>query len=175
MVSLNIPIKQFTAKRFATPRLLYTQAFLIWNHTLYDLDPSLLENTCSTITWCSLALVVNMLYCYNLSPYSWYLPVLFLPPHSYSFRYVFLWLGSLPDPFEFVQLCIHWTLTLCHFPSITTGQGNTSLLIAAYHFDSYLQTASLVLSDSIALVTCPRLLTMFLLVLWCSTLMCPLE
>ena len=40
--------------------------------------------------------------CYDLSPDSWYLLVIFLSPHSYSFWYVFLWLGSLPDPIEFI-------------------------------------------------------------------------
>ena len=40
--------------------------------------------------------------CYNLSSYSWYLPVLFLASYSYPFWYVFLWLDSLFDPFEFI-------------------------------------------------------------------------
>ena len=38
--------------------------------------------------------------CYSLPPYSWYLLVVFLSPFSCPFRYVFLRLGSLPDPLE---------------------------------------------------------------------------
>ena len=80
--------------------------------------------------------------CYSLSPYSWYLLVVFLSSYSYPFRYVFLWLDSLLDPFKFVQLIVHWTLTLCCSSSVTTGRGDTFLFIPAYYLDSYLRTAS---------------------------------
>ena len=80
--------------------------------------------------------------CYNLSPNPWYLLALFLLPHSCSFRYVFLQLGSLPNPLELIQLFFHWTLTLRCSPSTITGQGYIFLLISAYCVISYLRTAS---------------------------------
>ena len=39
--------------------------------------------------------------CYSLSPLAWYLPAFFLTSYSFTLWYVFLRLGSLPNPPEF--------------------------------------------------------------------------